>query len=100
MDTDDLSENAYKAVLIEAELLHHDLTLQFGVLAGRCNTEEDYLSASKSRVISWLAEPKKDFLMTRIFFDDPPGKIDFIRCLERILKNVEEVRQIPPEKRD
>jgi hypothetical protein len=42
MDTDDLSENAYQAVLIEAELFHHDLTLQLGVMAGRSKTEDDY----------------------------------------------------------
>ena len=100
MDTDDLSENAYQAVLIEAEMLHHDLTLQFGVLAGRCKTEDDYLKASKSRIISWLGESKTDVLMSQIFFDDPPAKIDFIKCLERILKNIDEVSQIPPEKRE
>jgi len=99
MDTDDLSENAYQAVLIEAELLHHDLTLQFGVLAGRCKTEDDYLDASKSRIISWLGESKTDILMNRIFFDDTPAKIDFVKCCERILKNIDEVSQIPLEKR-
>ena len=33
MDTDDLSNETYKAVIIEAEKFNHDLTLQFGILA-------------------------------------------------------------------
>ena len=31
MDTDDLSREAYKGILIEAEILTHDLTLQYRV---------------------------------------------------------------------
>jgi len=34
MDTDDLSNETYEAVIIEAEQFHHNLTLHFGVLAG------------------------------------------------------------------
>ena len=33
MDTDDLSNEAYQGIIIEAEKFNHDLTLQFGVLA-------------------------------------------------------------------
>jgi hypothetical protein len=32
MDTDDLSTEAYDAILIEAEKLTHDLTLHYGLL--------------------------------------------------------------------
>ena len=32
MDTGDLSEEAYRAIMIEAEIFNHDLTLQFGLL--------------------------------------------------------------------
>ena len=38
MDTDDLSNEAYEAVIIEAERFHHNLTLHFGVLADDCDT--------------------------------------------------------------
>jgi hypothetical protein len=31
MDTDDLSREAYQAVIIEAEKFNHDLTLRFGL---------------------------------------------------------------------
>lgn len=33
MDTDDLSREAYEAVILEAEKLTGDVTLHFGVLA-------------------------------------------------------------------
>ncbi len=32
MDTDDLSEKTYRAIMVEAERFNHDLTLQFGLL--------------------------------------------------------------------
>jgi len=34
MDTDDLTNKTYNAILGEAEKFHHDLTLQFGLLSG------------------------------------------------------------------
>ncbi len=43
MDTDDLSQEAYKSIMIEAERFNHDLTLRFGVLSRDCNDEEEYL---------------------------------------------------------
>ena len=30
MDTGDLPEETYRAIMIEAEMFNHDLTLQFG----------------------------------------------------------------------
>ncbi len=47
MDTDNLSTEAYKAVIVEAEKLVHDLTIQFGVLASSCKDETEYLRKSK-----------------------------------------------------
>ena len=46
MDTDDLSREAYDAIIIEAEKLTHDLTLNFGVLSSRCRDESEYLDIS------------------------------------------------------
>jgi hypothetical protein len=43
MDTDDLSRDSYEGILIEAEKLVHDLTLQFGVLSGDCKNETENL---------------------------------------------------------
>jgi hypothetical protein len=36
MDTGDLSEETYRAIMIETEVFNHDLTLQFGLLSGYC----------------------------------------------------------------
>ena len=36
MDTDDLLNEAYTLVIVEAEKFNHDLTLQFGILAYSC----------------------------------------------------------------
>ncbi len=47
MDTDDLSRESYKGVLIEAEILSHDLTLQFGVLSGDYKNETEYLDKAE-----------------------------------------------------
>jgi len=37
MDTDNLSNEAYKAVIVTAEVFNHDLTLHFGCLAMKRN---------------------------------------------------------------
>ena len=47
MDTDDLSIEAYDAIIIEAEKLTHDLTMHFGVLSSSCKDESEYLDESK-----------------------------------------------------
>jgi len=39
MDTAELSNEAYTAVLVEAERFHHNLTIHFGVLAGDCDED-------------------------------------------------------------
>ena len=43
MDTGDLSEEVYLAIMIEAERFDHDLTLQFGLLSYHCNDEDDFI---------------------------------------------------------
>jgi hypothetical protein len=43
MDTDDLSEKAYKGVMLEAEKFNHDLTLQFGLRSEDCLDEDEFL---------------------------------------------------------
>lgn len=42
MDTDDLSEEAYKGVMLEAEKFNHDLTLQFGLRSEDCLDEDEF----------------------------------------------------------
>ena len=53
MDTDDLSINTYDAVIMEAERFHHDLTLQFGLLASRANSDNAYLDVAEEMIGHW-----------------------------------------------
>ncbi len=99
MDTDDLSVETYKAILIEAEKFHHDLTLQFGVLAGDCKTDNEYLDVSESMIKEWLTDLDLEEIIMDIFFDNPPSKKDFKKILDKLLINIENVRKTPIEKR-
>ena len=40
IDTDDLSNKTYKAIMLEAENFNHDLTLQFGLLSMNAKTRK------------------------------------------------------------
>jgi hypothetical protein len=97
MDTDDLSQEAYKAIMIEAELFNHDLTLRFGVLAGDCDDEEEYLDKSL-RLIEQLKKAKKHHLED-IFFGDVPNTDQLNKTLDRITENIAKVKKIPFNKR-
>ena len=66
MDTDDLSQEAYKSILIEAERFNHDLTLRFGVLSGDCDDEEEYLD--KSLLLIEKIKKAKKYQLEDIFF--------------------------------
>jgi len=46
MDTGDLSEETHRAIMVEAEMFNHDLTLQFGLLSGDCINEDDFIEKS------------------------------------------------------
>lgn len=97
MDTDDLSREAYDAIIIEAEKLTHDLTLHFGVLSSHCNDESEYLDKSKqlAKEISQLDGYKLEDLL----FGNVPDreKLDF--TLKKIIQNIGEVYKIPIDKR-
>ena len=94
MDTDDLSEEAYKAIIIEAEKFNHDLTLRFGLLSYQCDDENEYVDKS----VQLIHKMKKlhNYEIDDMFFGDPPNKRSFHAALERILKNIEELKKIPP----
>lgn len=94
MDTDDLSQETYKAVIIEAEKFNHDLTLEFGVLSYQCNNEEEYLSAAKEMILDWKAD--LNVAIMDIFYDDnPPSRKAFKEVLLKIESNIMEVEKIP-----
>jgi hypothetical protein len=99
MDTNDLSRETHIAVIETAERFHHDLTLQFGVLAGDCESDNEYLDEAEAMINEWLTDWEIEEIIMEIFFDDPPGKKEFKNTLQKILSNIEGVRKIPMVKR-
>ena len=97
MDTDDLSKEVYKAIMIESESFNHDLTLQFGLLAEECKDETVFLKSSL-KLIQELQKMDEDEL-TDIFFDDIPDIKIFKKVLEKIKKNIMRVQEIPIKER-
>ena len=97
MDTDELSQEAYTAIIIEAEKFNHDLTLQFGVLASSCENEKEYLLKARELIkeIQQLDRPG----LSDIFFDSIPNKKKLDVTLKKMIANISEVENIPEEKR-
>ena len=93
MDTADLSEGTYQAIILEAERFNHDLTLQFGLLSYKCQNENEYLENS----ILLISEIKKldEIYVEDMFFGNPPGMDQLHQVLDKILVNIEEVKKIP-----
>jgi len=84
MDTDYLSNETYKAVILTAEMFNHDLTLQFGCLAMGCNDEAEYLLKAEQLIKECLEDEDIDVLMDDIFFGNPPKEKDFRNVLSEI----------------
>jgi HEPN domain-containing protein len=99
MDTDDLSNETYEAVILTAERFNHDLTLQFGLLSYSCETETEYLDAAEELIKEWLTSEYIKEEMQDIFFGNPPSKQSFYKTINKILVNIESVRKIPIENR-
>jgi len=96
MDTDDLSTETYKAVLIESEKLTHDLTIHFGVLAKDCKDERVYLDKSYNlakNILKLTDNQLQDF-----FWGVVPDKTRLVVTLNKIISNIIEVRKIPPDR--
>lgn len=99
MDTNDLSRETHIAVIETAERFHHDLMLQFGVLADSCKSDNEYLDEAEAMINEWLNDWEIGEIIMEIFFDDPPGKKEFKGVLQKILSNIQKVRKTPTEKR-
>jgi hypothetical protein len=98
MDTGDLSEETYRAIMIEAERFNHDLTLQFGLLSGECENEEVFIQKSHELIEEMRKYDEID--LDGMFFGNPPEIKDFHNALQKIKENIREVKKIPPEKRE
>ncbi len=97
MDTDDLSNETYQAVIIEAEKFNHDLTLQFGVMASSCKNEEEYIKNAKE-LINEIKELDK-YDLDDIFFGNIPNITLLHKCLRQMELNIAEVESIPKDQR-
>lgn len=97
MDTDDLSNEAYNGIIIEAERFNHDLTLRFGVLASSCKNEEEYLT----KALKLVNEIKEldEYDLEDLFFGTLPNIVQLYKCLDKIALNIEHVKTIHVEQR-
>ena len=88
MDTGDLSDTTYQAIMIEAERFDHNLTLQFGLLSDECADEKDFIKKSKQLIKEFLLFDNIDDL----FFGEPPPKKAFHTALKKILDNISKLK--------
>ncbi len=93
MDTDDLTEEAYRGIIIEAERYDHNLTLRFGVLSYECKDEAEYIAGAK-KLIQRLRKAT-DAQVDDVFFGDPWNRKDLTAALDRISDNISKL----PEKK-
>jgi hypothetical protein len=86
IDTGDLTDKTYQAIMIEAERFDHNLTLQFGLLSYQCKDETDFIKKSKQLIKQMLKYNMAD--IDDMFFGEPPQKKDFHNALNKILENI------------
>ena len=91
MDTDDLSDEAYMGIFIEAEKLNHTLTVRFGVLAYSCKNEKEYLEKARKFVENLMRADASRY--PDIFFDEIPEKKSLLITLTRISNNISELEK-------
>lgn len=97
MDTDNLSREAYEGILMEAEKLTHDLTLQFGVLSGDCKNETEYIDRAEKLTREIMQA--EDWEIDDLFWGNSPEKEKLEFTCKKILENIKKVKSIPVEKR-
>lgn len=98
MDTDELSEEAYNAIIITSEKFNHNLTLQFGLLASSCSDDNDYLIKANELINEWKFDLTDS--INDIFFDTAkPTNLRLGNVLSNIQKQIQKVISIPIEKR-
>lgn len=91
MDTDDLSENAYKGIIIEAEQSSHDLTIYYGVLSSECEDESEYLA--KAEELTKEIMSYDDIALDDLFFGETVDKKGLDIALGKILFNIQQLRK-------
>lgn len=97
MDTDDLSREACKGIMIVAEKLSHDLTLHYGLLSYNCKDEDEFIEKAEKLTMQILKA--EDHELDDFFWGNPPDKERLEHTLKTILKNIVKLKSIPVEKR-
>ena len=97
MDTNDLSRETYRAIIIEAEKINHNLSLQFGVLSSTCKDEQEFIDKS-AQSINELKIADSEY-WEDIFFGNVPNLNRLNKILDIILDNIAKVKQTPLAKR-
>ena len=86
IDTGDLTDKTYQAIMIEAERFDDNLTLQFGLLSYQCKDEADFIKKSKQLIKQMLTYNMAD--IDDVFFGEPPTKKEFHNALNKISQNI------------
>ena len=93
MDTDDLSKEAYRGIIIEAEKLTHDLTLHYGLLSYDVKNETEYIDKAEKLSKELLSLDKID--LDDMFWGEPPDRKKLHVTLKKIISNIKEIKTIP-----
>jgi hypothetical protein len=86
MDTDELSNEIYTAIIVEAEKFNHDLTLQFGLLSYNCKNEKDFIEKSKQLINEMKNADPNDLI--DIFENEIVDLLKLNKTLDKILNNI------------
>ncbi len=97
MDTDNLSNETYEAIITEAENFDDDLTLQFGVLSSSCKDEYEYIEKA-TKLIHKIKKMGEDEL-SDVFTGSIPDIDELHETLDQMLENIAQVNKIPFSKR-
>lgn len=97
MDTDDLSRESYLGILVEAEKLTHDFTLHYGLLSYDCKNESEYIDEAEKLTKEIMQADDSE--LDDLFWGNPPNKEKLNYTLQKIISNIEEIKQTPIEKR-
>jgi hypothetical protein len=89
MDTRNLSDITYNAIIKEAEQAHPDLALQFGLLAKISADESDFLDKSLrlTELMAGYSEDEAD----AIFLEDPLSITAFHEAITKINSNIRRI---------
>lgn len=97
MDINLLSEEAYNAVITEAENFDDDLVTHFEFLSEVSENENEYLDKAQTLAKDILKFDEEE--LEDLFYGNAPDKDSLFNTLNIMLENISAVREIPFEKR-